>query len=124
MYNGKLKKKLHDAKEKNLITEATLEAIKSSVACLYFTPDRILKDANSLFLDIVGLTLAQLDGQHHRELFEPIYAQAQNTKNFGKNEKGGILSVAPFPVSTAKKSAFGLKRLIFLLSMMASSPRS
>ncbi|WP_179554623.1 PAS domain-containing methyl-accepting chemotaxis protein [Ectopseudomonas khazarica] len=45
---------------------AELQAIRQSMAMIEFTPDGIILDANRAFLDVVGYSLEEIVGQHHR----------------------------------------------------------
>lgn len=44
----------------------TLRSLKNTVACIEFRPDGTILDANSLFLDVMGYSLQEIVGQHHR----------------------------------------------------------
>jgi len=41
-------------------------ALHQHTACIYFSPEGIIQDASSPFLDTVGYSLSQVKGQHHR----------------------------------------------------------
>ena len=50
---------------------ALMDAIDRSRARIEFTPDGTVLTANSLFLDLMGYTLAEVRGQHHTRFVSP-----------------------------------------------------
>lgn len=53
-----------------------LAAIRQNLACIEFSPDGIILDANPRFLAVVGYALDEIRGQHHRMFCEPAYASS------------------------------------------------
>ncbi|WP_228276817.1 PAS domain-containing methyl-accepting chemotaxis protein [Marinobacter sp. JSM 1782161] len=57
--------------------QAVFNAIDRSMAVIEFQPDGTILNANRNFLDTVGYSLAQLQGQHHRMLCPDSFLEAQ-----------------------------------------------
>ncbi|WP_394388933.1 PAS domain S-box protein [Shewanella woodyi] len=76
---------------------AVIDAINNSVATILFTPEGIVKDANLLFLDVVGFSLDALKGKHHRELCDSDYAQTSDYQKFWERLRSGEVISGTFP---------------------------
>ncbi|KGY12622.1 chemotaxis protein [Vibrio tubiashii] len=69
-------------------------AIKKNVAWIEFTPDGIIKDASSLFLNVVGFVLDEVKGKHHKIFCDESYTNSSDYKSFwqdlarGKTKEG------------------------------------
>lgn len=61
---------MHDLKGK-------LDAINKVQAVIELNPDGIILTANDNFLNALGYTLPEIQGQHHRILCDPIYAASR-----------------------------------------------
>lgn len=61
---------------------AELNALSRSQAIIYFQPDGIIIDANDNFLNVMGYSLNDIKGQHHRIFVEPQYAQTPDYREF------------------------------------------
>lgn len=48
------------------MNEGLIEAIKRTQAVVRFTPEGVVMEANDVFLNIMGYTLAEVVGKHHR----------------------------------------------------------
>ncbi len=59
-----------------------LEAIKSHMGYIEFTPTGIVIDANELFLEVVGYERREIQGQHHRMLCDRRYAESGEYQRF------------------------------------------
>ena len=74
--------------------QADLNAIKSSMGYIEFTPTGEIIDANSLFLQTVGYPAGEVIGRHHRMFCDPGYVESQEYQQFwqdlrdGKTQKG------------------------------------
>ncbi|RME65464.1 MAG: PAS domain S-box protein, partial [Alphaproteobacteria bacterium] len=62
--------------------EQVLAALSRSQALIEFAPDGTIIDANDNFLDIMGYTLAEIKGRHHRLFAEPDYANSAEYEKF------------------------------------------
>nr|WP_041521712.1 PAS domain-containing methyl-accepting chemotaxis protein [Gilvimarinus agarilyticus] len=73
---------------------ADLNAIKSSMGYIEFTPAGDIIDANPLFLQVVGYAASEVIGRHHRMFCEPDYVESEEYQQFwqdlraGKTKKG------------------------------------
>ena len=54
-----------------------LESLKKSVAFIAFTPDGVILDANTNFLNAVGYSLDEIKGKHHRIFCDKFYAESK-----------------------------------------------
>ncbi|RAU19881.1 hypothetical protein DN062_02070 [Nitrincola tibetensis] len=63
-------------------SDLLVSAINKSVATIEFTPDGIVKTANPLFLQAVGYSLSEVQGQHHKIFCEPDYARSTAYQDF------------------------------------------
>ncbi|WP_308417201.1 methyl-accepting chemotaxis protein [Amantichitinum ursilacus] len=72
------KQKAHMQQQGNALAQqkGLLDAINRSMAVIEFNLDGVILDANSNFLQVVGYSLPELAGQHHRVLCEPAYANS------------------------------------------------
>lgn len=61
---------------------ALIEAIHRSQAVIEFDPDGTILTANDNFLEVMGYTLAEIEGQHHRIFVEDEYARSQEYRAF------------------------------------------
>jgi methyl-accepting chemotaxis protein len=74
--------------------ENILKAVETSMAVIEFKPDGSIITANESFLSVVGYSLAEVAGQHHRMFIEADYAQSSDYRQFwealraGKPQKG------------------------------------
>lgn len=74
---------------KNSKDKAELDALSLSHAVIYFKPDGTILDANQNFLNAVGYSLKEIQGQHHRMFCEDSYANSQEYKDFWKKLANG-----------------------------------
>lgn len=74
----------------NATAHGQLEAISKAQAVIEFHLDGTIITANQNFLDAVGYTLAEIQGNHHRMFVDPVDAQSQEYAQFweklGKGE--------------------------------------
>ncbi|WP_430397836.1 methyl-accepting chemotaxis protein [Ferrovibrio sp.] len=62
--------------------EGQLAAIRKSQGMISFTLDGIVLDANEAFLAVLGYSLDEVRGKHHRLFVEPEYAESQAYRDF------------------------------------------
>lgn len=77
--------------------EAVHNAITASVATIEFAPDGVVKNANDLFLDVVGYRRDELVGQHHRLLCDPQYSDSAEYRSFWETLRSGRAHSGTFP---------------------------
>lgn len=68
---------------------ARMEAIGKSQAVIEFNMDGTIVTANDNFLNAVGYTLEEVQGQHHSMFVEPDYKESQEYKTFWENLNKG-----------------------------------
>lgn len=64
------------------LLKAENAAINRSQAVIEFNPDGTILTANGNFLEAVGYTLEEIQGQHHRIFVEPDYARSPEYRRF------------------------------------------
>ncbi|MDD5581266.1 MAG: methyl-accepting chemotaxis protein [Methylobacter sp.] len=72
-------------REKDIINRdfvSQIEAISKSQPVIQFNMDGTIITANDLFLDVMGYSLAEIKGQHHRIFAEPSVAQSAEYRQF------------------------------------------
>jgi methyl-accepting chemotaxis protein len=82
MFNKQLKMDLAQMTERNLRLNTELQAIQQHLAMIEFTPEGEILQANQLFLNVVGYTLDEVKGRHHRMFCEAAYAQTDEYRQF------------------------------------------
>ncbi len=68
--------------ERNADFTSQIEAIGKSQAVIEFELDGTIVAANEIFLNLVGYTLDELKGRHHRVLVEKKFADSQEYRDF------------------------------------------
>ena len=85
---GAEKKRDGKAQEASTVTvkvnedQARLRALDASLAIIEFEPDGTIIAANRNFLDMIGYSLDEIRGKHHRMLVDPVYANGAEYKEF------------------------------------------
>lgn len=79
-----------------LIKEGMLEALDRSQAIIEFTPEGIIKTANENFLNTVGYSLEEVQGQHHRIFTEEQYRNSAEYKIFWQQLNKGEFSTGEY----------------------------
>lgn len=73
-----------------------IAAVDRSMAVIRFTPDGIIKQANQNFLDALGYTADEIEGQHHRMFCDPDYVRTEAYTQFWRNLGRGIVESGSF----------------------------
>lgn len=68
---------LHDIKSRQI-----LEGLKASIAFIEFTPNGEILDANDNFLNVIGYSLDEIKGQHHRIFCDEAYTRTSDYSTF------------------------------------------
>ncbi|MGI2138707.1 methyl-accepting chemotaxis protein [Shewanella baltica] len=89
MFNSSLRKSLEVSENKRQEAESVIDAIKQSIATVEFTPEGKVLDANALFLKVVGYSLNEVVGQHHKLFCSATYANSPAYQQFWSNLKAG-----------------------------------
>lgn len=71
-----------DDSERMIDLEGQVEALKRSQAVIEFNLNGTIINANDNFLNAMGYTLAEIQGQHHRMFVEPIYGESAEYRDF------------------------------------------
>uniref|UniRef100_A0A486XLN3 Methyl-accepting chemotaxis protein n=1 Tax=Rheinheimera sp. BAL341 TaxID=1708203 RepID=A0A486XLN3_9GAMM len=66
-----------------------LDAIKKHTACISFTPEGQILDANDIFLAAVGYQASDVIGKHHRMFCLPSYASSDEYRLFWRDLANG-----------------------------------
>ena len=76
--------------------QARLRALDASLSIIEFDPDGTIIAANRNFLDMIGYSLDEIRGKHHRMLVDPVYANSAEYKEFwaklGRGERQVVRS--------------------------------
>lgn len=78
-------------------SHATVEALHRSQAVIEFNMDGTIITANQNFLDAVGYTLEEIQGQHHSIFVEEKYAKSQEYHDFWQSLNDGEFQSAEYP---------------------------
>jgi len=73
-----------------------LDSLKNTLAFIEFTPEGIILDANSNFLDAVGYTLDEVKGKHHSIFCDKSYTQSADYIHFWKSLASGQAMTGQF----------------------------
>jgi methyl-accepting chemotaxis protein len=69
-------------KHNALDVQGQLDAIGRSNAVIEFAMDGTVTDANDNFLNVIGYSLDEIRGKHHRMFVDPEYARSMDYRNF------------------------------------------
>ncbi|MEO0444229.1 MAG: PAS domain-containing methyl-accepting chemotaxis protein [Pseudomonadota bacterium] len=70
-------------------SQATLDAIKASMAAIEFQPNGNIITANAPFLETVGYSLAEIEGKHHRIFCPQSIVDSADYKHFWQDLSAG-----------------------------------
>jgi methyl-accepting chemotaxis protein len=73
---------VNDTKEKALESSLQIEAISRVQAVVEFGMDGAVRSANGNFLRVMGYSLEEIVGKHHRIFVDPAYASSSDYKQF------------------------------------------
>lgn len=90
--NRKLEAALSQCQAERDDARAVLTALDRSLAIIEFTPDGTILSANEGFCALMGYTLAQLQGQHHRILCTADYTASPEYDQFWVKLRAGNIS--------------------------------
>lgn len=94
-------------------SNAALNAIRSSVAYIEFSPDGIVLYANEFFLQASGYQASEVIGQHHRIFCERDYAISTAYKQFWQDLAAGLCHNGVFERKTKHGQALLLDATYF-----------
>ena len=85
-----------DEKRKSTEARGKMDAVGRAQAVIEFTPEGQILTANANFLDALGYTLAEIQGQSHRMFVEPAYAASPDYADFWRKLNAGEFVAAEF----------------------------
>ncbi|OFI36113.1 chemotaxis protein [Alteromonas lipolytica] len=71
------------------IEKSEIKAFEANVAMIRFTPDGVVLNANSHFLDLMGYSLPEVSGQHHKLFCDSEFVRSSEYKMFWQDLAGG-----------------------------------
>ncbi len=77
-------------------SSATLHSLKDSIAMIEFSPEGTILNANALFLERMGYTLDEIEGQHHSLFCTPDLIQSPHYRDFWQRLNRGESFSAKF----------------------------
>nr|WP_283173323.1 PAS domain-containing methyl-accepting chemotaxis protein [Parathalassolituus penaei] len=84
-------KQPNDAAQTHL--QSVVNALHQAMMVVEFTPDGVITNANPLFLQLMGYSLEQIRGQHHRMFCPPEVASSQEFRdNWARVSQGGSVA--------------------------------
>ncbi|BDA84160.1 methyl-accepting chemotaxis protein [Aureimonas sp. SA4125] len=81
---------------RNATFEAKLAAIERVQGVIEFTPEGIIVDANENFLSLMGYSLEEVRGKHHRMFVQDAYAASPEYREFWRQLNEGDFVAAEF----------------------------
>jgi len=79
---------------KNADFQGQIGAINRTLACIEFTPEGNIIQANDLFCKLMGYTNQELKGQHHRIFMEATQVNTPEYMMFWQNLRNGIAQIS------------------------------
>lgn len=81
---------------KSRSAQAVLDALSKSQAVIEFNLDGTILFANQNFLNVMGYTLPEIQGKHHKIFVEPGYDTSLEYQNFWKSLRAGNFQAAQY----------------------------
>jgi len=85
-----------DEKRRSAEARGKIDAVSRAQAMIEFTPDGQILTANENFLNALGYTLAEIQGQNHQMFVEPAYAASPEYADFWRKLNAGEFIAAEF----------------------------
>ena len=83
-------------KTKNLYFEGQINGLNKAMAVIEFKPDGTIISANENFLDLMGYSLDEIKGQHHRMFADDSYAASKEYEDFWNKLRAGEFQSGEF----------------------------
>jgi methyl-accepting chemotaxis protein len=80
--NGNGRKESLEAQHDQLLLEGRIKALNRVQAVIHFTPEGIIQDANENFQHVMGYSMEEIRGKHHRIFVDPEYAKSEAYNTF------------------------------------------
>ncbi|HDZ38367.1 MAG TPA: PAS domain S-box protein [Marinobacter sp.] len=113
MFFKKKSQQLEALQIKTWDLQATLDAIKSSIACIEFSPDGHIITANDLFRSVIGYEAEEIEGKHHRIFCDADYTRSHDYKAFWQRLSQGEKQSGTFPRRTKEGGMIWLEATYF-----------
>nr|WP_049721037.1 PAS domain-containing methyl-accepting chemotaxis protein [Gilvimarinus polysaccharolyticus] len=113
MLNRALKRQLQETQHNAEQAQAVVNALKSHMAYIEFTPDGTIIDANELFLKTIGYSHARIVGKHHSLFCGKNYASSASYREFWRNRASGESTSGTFERFTASGEQIWLEATYF-----------
>lgn len=96
----KLANDITKAKLAQIDTDSKMNAIDKTTASIEFNLDGSVVTANDIFLDLMGYTVKEIQGEHHKIFCETKYAQSEEYKDFWEALRKGEFQNGEFKRKT------------------------
>ncbi len=99
IFNNNLKKQLAASQSESRDQLFLINSLKNNLATIEFTPEGIILNANKLFLEAVGFSLTDIQGQHHKMFCDNEYTRSSEYQEFwaslakGETKSGTFLRI-------------------------------
>ncbi|MDO3386359.1 PAS domain-containing methyl-accepting chemotaxis protein [Gilvimarinus sp. SDUM040013] len=93
-----------------------LDAIRAHTGYIEFTPQGDILDANNLFLKVVGYSMDEIKGKHHRIFCEPEYIHSSEYQEFWRDLASGNSKSGTFKRRSASGETLWLEANYFPVS--------
>ncbi len=113
MFNRRLHNELAECQSQLRQRDAVLDAVRSSVAYIEFSPDGHVLDVNDRFLETVGRPRGEVVGAHHRLFCDDDYAESTAYRRFWDILRSGESHPGTFPRVTAGGDRLWLEATYF-----------
>ncbi len=99
------KKKIVSKKSVETNAEMLLTAVGSAFAFIEFTPDGTIRTANDTFLKVLGYTIDEIAGKHHRLFVDAIERDSLDYRRFWDDLARGVAQTREFKRMTKNGTA-------------------
>ncbi|MDM5113486.1 methyl-accepting chemotaxis protein [Aeromonas salmonicida] len=113
MFNNKLKAQLLACQMQVGELQGFVDAVKGGVATIIFIPDGGILEANEPFLNLMGYSAAELQGQHHRMFCSKALAQSSDYQQLWTQLQQGRVQSGIFPRINKRGEALWLEASYF-----------
>ncbi|MGL6051028.1 MAG: PAS domain-containing protein, partial [Aeromonas salmonicida] len=113
MFNNKLKAQLLACQTQLGELQGFVDAVKGGVATITFTPDGGILEANEPFLNLMGYSAAELQGQHHRMFCSKALAQSSDYQQLWAQLQQGRVQSGIVPRINKRGEALWLEASYF-----------
>lgn len=96
MFGNKLRSQVESLQQELAEANGFLECIKESMATVEYTPDGTIINANDKFLDTLGYSWSEIEGQHHRIFCSKDISRSSEYTDFWNQLRQGKAQVGEF----------------------------